>query len=131
MTDTLLQRLPQRPPFLLLDRVLLLEPGAWAAAVKRIEPADPFLAGDGSWPAALLIEVMAQTAGLAASPPGTGGAVIAGIDRCVCRGEVQTGDELLAVARVRRAFGAAVRVHTALRRGRRRWAAAEIVLRFG
>jgi 3-hydroxyacyl-[acyl-carrier-protein] dehydratase len=130
--DPLLLRLPHRPPFLLLDRVLAFEPGAWVAAVKEIDAADPFLDPAGEWPAVLLVEVMAQAAGLAASGSrDDGAAVVASIDRCRCRASVRAGDTLLAFARVRRIFGPTALVRVALRRGSRPWAAAEIALRFG
>lgn len=129
--DDVLQRLPHRPPFLLLDRVLLLESGRWAVAVKEIKAGDGFLDATGAWPAVLVVEAMAQAAGLAAAPAGNAvAAVVASIDRCVCR-SAGTGDELLVVARVVRTFGATAMVRSAVRVGTRRCAAAEIVLRFG
>lgn len=60
----LLALLPQRDPFFLLDGVLAYEPGATLTAVKRIDPADPVLAGhfpgDPIYPGVLLLEALAQ-----------------------------------------------------------------------
>jgi len=124
-----LERLPHRPPFLMLDRVLLLEPGAWAAAVKNVAYDDAHTAADGGWPSVLLAEMMAQTAGLAAGGGG-GNALVAKLDRFRCRGRVAAGDRLLASARVVRRLGASVIVRSSVRVNGRRCAAAEIVLRF-
>ena len=128
--DDLLRRLPHRPPFLLLDRVLLLEPGAWAVATKDVD--QTFTDATGEWPAVLLAEVMAQIAGLAAARrEADGAAVVARIDRFRTRGVTRQGDRLLIVARVLRSFGPTAMVRAAVRCERQRRAAAEIVLRFG
>jgi 3-hydroxyacyl-[acyl-carrier-protein] dehydratase len=123
----LLARLPHRPPFLLLDRVLACDAGSSAVAVKNLSAGDPWMQ-PGGWPAVLLAEVMAQTAGLAAG--GTGAAVVARLDRFRCHGRVLSGDRLIAAARVVRRFGATALVRALVRCNGRRCAAAEIVLRF-
>jgi beta-hydroxyacyl-ACP dehydratase FabZ len=69
--------IPHRSPFLWIDRVEELEPGIRCIAVKQIDPADPIFAGHFPakpiLPGVLLIEALAQTAGVmmgAAAPPG-------------------------------------------------------------
>jgi 3-hydroxyacyl-[acyl-carrier-protein] dehydratase len=69
--------IPHRPPFLWIDRVEELEPGVRCIAVKRVDPADPIFAGHFPakpiLPGVLLIEAVAQTAGVmmgATAPPG-------------------------------------------------------------
>ena len=126
----LLAGLPHRPPFLLLDRALLVEPGRWAVGLKSVSQADALTDGRGDLPAILLAEVMAQTAGLAATDRAGRVAVMAKLNRFRCRDAARCGTQILAVARVVRRFGASTIVHAALRCGGRRWAAAEIVLRF-
>jgi 3-hydroxyacyl-[acyl-carrier-protein] dehydratase len=60
--------IPHRPPFLWIDRVEELEPGVRCVAVKFVDPADPIFAGHFPakpiLPGVLLIEAVAQTAGV-------------------------------------------------------------------
>jgi 3-hydroxyacyl-[acyl-carrier-protein] dehydratase len=60
--------IPHRPPFLWIDRVEELEPGVRCVAVKFIDPAIPIFAGHFPakpiLPGVLLIEAVAQTAGV-------------------------------------------------------------------
>lgn len=64
--------IPHRPPFLWIDRVEELEPGVRCVAVKFIDPADPIFAGHfpakAILPGVLLIEAVAQTAGVMLGP---------------------------------------------------------------
>jgi 3-hydroxyacyl-[acyl-carrier-protein] dehydratase len=69
--------IPHRAPFLWIDQVEELEPGVRCVAVKFVDPADPIFAGHFPakpiLPGVLLIEAMAQTAGVmlgSAAPPG-------------------------------------------------------------
>jgi 3-hydroxyacyl-[acyl-carrier-protein] dehydratase len=126
-----LEHLPHRPPFLFLDRVVLLEPGRRAVASKAVSHDDPWVDGDGRWPGVLLAEVLAQVAGLAAAGEARETAVVVKIDRFRCRRTPVAGDVLVATARVVRRFGASALVRGSLRAGGRRCAAAEIALRFG
>ncbi|OGP55692.1 MAG: hypothetical protein A2Y65_02990 [Deltaproteobacteria bacterium RBG_13_52_11] len=61
--------LPHRYPFLLIDRVMELEPGRRAVAVKAISFDDFFLEGhfpqNPCMPEALIVEALAQTGGIA------------------------------------------------------------------
>ncbi len=60
--------LPHRFPFLMVDRVLEIDPGRRAVAVKRIT-ADGFYCGRrGTMAGLLLVESMAQVGALAAAP---------------------------------------------------------------
>ncbi len=123
-------RLPHAYPFLLLDRVLGVEPGRWAAAVKRLSRDDALLDDDGALPPILLAEAMAQAAGLAVSaPPGTV-ALLIQIDRFRSRGVVAGGTDLLVTARVLRRFGRNLKVRASVRAAGRRRAACELVLHF-
>lgn len=74
--DDITRLLPHRYPFLLLDRVLAVDPGNSAEAVKNISAADPVLVGHFPgrmiYPGVLLVECVAQ---LAAVIYGTAAAV--------------------------------------------------------
>ena len=61
--------LPHRYPFRMIDRVLVLEPGQRAVAVKAVSLDDFFLPGhfphDPCMPEDLIVEALAQTGGVA------------------------------------------------------------------
>ncbi len=62
--------LPHRDPFLLIDEVVELEPGARAVARKRVQPDEWYLAGHFPgrpiMPGVLIVEALAQAAGILA-----------------------------------------------------------------
>lgn len=60
--------LPHRFPFLTVDRVLEVEPGKRAVAVKNITDGGFFCDRRGAMPELLLVEAMAQVGALAAAP---------------------------------------------------------------
>lgn len=126
----MLQRLPHAYPFLLLDRVLMVDPEHWAAAIKHLTRDDALVDGDGVLPPALLAEAMAQTAGLAVTAPPRSAALLVQIDRFRCRGPVLSGTALMVIARVLRRFGRTVKVRASISAAGRRCAAGELVLHF-
>jgi UDP-3-O-[3-hydroxymyristoyl] N-acetylglucosamine deacetylase / 3-hydroxyacyl-[acyl-carrier-protein] dehydratase len=94
--------LPHRYPFLLIDRVLELEPPRRAVAVKNVSINEPFFSGH--WPGlpimpgVLILESVAQTAGIligaSIEKPQSKIAMIASIDRVKLRRPVVPGDQL-------------------------------------
>ena len=94
--------IPHRPPFLWIDRVEQLEPGVRCVAVKFVDPADPIFAGHFPakpiLPGVLLIEAVAQTAGVmlgSAAPQGAGEvALLAAVNRFKFFKPVTPGREL-------------------------------------
>jgi 3-hydroxyacyl-[acyl-carrier-protein] dehydratase len=95
--------IPHRAPFLWIDRVEELEPGVRCVAMKLVDPADPIFAGHFPakpiLPGVLLIEAVAQTAGVmlgSAGQPGTGGgvALLAAVNRFKFIKPVSPGQEL-------------------------------------
>jgi 3-hydroxyacyl-[acyl-carrier-protein] dehydratase len=66
--------LPHRPPFIFVDEVVELRPGESALCRKTFPPDEPFFRGhfpgDPLVPGVILVEALAQTAGLAAGQTG-------------------------------------------------------------
>ena len=93
--------LPHRYPFLLVDRVVELEPGKRAVAIKQVTANEPQFTGHFPgrpiMPGVLMVEALAQTAGVAVLTldeyRGKIG-LFAGIDECRFRRLVVPGDTL-------------------------------------
>lgn len=112
----ILEALPHRYPFLLVDRVVELEPGVRIAAVKNVTYNEPFF--QGHWPGrpimpgVLIIEAMAQAAGVLVGL-GAGKrceALLASLDGVKLRRPVVPGDQLRLEAGSIRSRGRAVEV---------------------
>ena len=95
--------IPHRPPFLWIDRVEELEPGVRCVAVKVVDPADPIFAGHFPakpiLPGVLLIEAVAQTAGVmlgsaGSQTSGAGVVLLAAVNRFKFLKPVTPGQEL-------------------------------------
>jgi len=107
--------LPHRYPFLLIDRVVELEPGKRAVAIKQVTANEPQFTGHFPgrpiMPGVLMVEALAQTAGVAVLTldeyRGKIG-LFAGIDECRFRRLVVPGDTLrleVTVEKLRGMFG--------------------------
>ncbi len=99
--DEIERILPHREPFLLIDEVLELEPGARVVARKTVREDEWYLAGHFPgrpvMPGVLIVEAMAQTGAVAVlSEPENRGrlALFAGIDDVRFKRIVEPGDEL-------------------------------------
>jgi 3-hydroxyacyl-[acyl-carrier-protein] dehydratase len=104
--------LPHRDPFLLIDEVLELEPGARVVARKTVRPDEWYL--DGHFPGrpimpgVLIVEAMAQTGAVAVlSEEANRGrlALFAGIDDVRFKRLVQPGDVLELTCELERVRG--------------------------
>jgi 3-hydroxyacyl-[acyl-carrier-protein] dehydratase len=107
--------LPHRYPFLLVDRVIELEPPNRAVGIKQVTVNEPFFQGHFPgypvMPGVLIVEAMAQVGGVAVlSAVEFAGklALFAGIDKVRFKRQVKPGDTLrieVELAQIRRGIG--------------------------
>jgi 3-hydroxyacyl-[acyl-carrier-protein] dehydratase len=104
--------LPHRYPFLMVDRVVELEPGVRAVAIKAVTANEPQFTGHFPdrpiMPGVLMVEALAQTAGIAVvTLPDYRGklGLFAGIDDCRFKRMVVPGDTLRLEANVEKLRG--------------------------
>lgn len=92
--------LPHRYPFLLVDKVIELEPSVKAVGIKNVTINEPFFQGhfpgNPVMPGVLIIEALAQVAGILAFKSGTQGKAVyfMSIDKVKFRKIVAPGDRL-------------------------------------
>jgi 3-hydroxyacyl-[acyl-carrier-protein] dehydratase len=134
----ILERLPHRYPFLLVDRVLECRPGQSIRALKNVTYNEPFFPGHFPtrpvMPGVMIIEALAQTAGILAFV--TAGIVpneatrfyFVGIDKARFRKPVEPGDQLLLSAQLERSFKGIWRFSTVALVGQDEVAHAEMML---
>jgi 3-hydroxyacyl-[acyl-carrier-protein] dehydratase len=108
----IMRLLPHRYPFLMIDRVVELEPGKRAVALKNVTANEPqftgHFPGQPIMPGVLMVEALAQTAGVAALTLDEYRgklALFAGIDECRFRRTVQPGETLRLEATVEKLRG--------------------------
>ena len=99
-----MELLPHRYPFLLIDRVVEIEQGKSLSAIKNVTINEPFFQGhfphQPIMPGVLILEAMAQATGLLAFTE-MGEAyksklyMLVGIDKSRFRGQVVPGDQLV------------------------------------
>lgn len=101
-TEQILEILPHRYPFLLVDRVVEYQPGQRAVGLKNVTFNEPFFQGHFPnrpiMPGVLIVEAMAQIGGIVLTKlPDVAGrlALFAGIDGVRFRRPVLPGDQLL------------------------------------
>ncbi|KAK9071028.1 hypothetical protein SSX86_009596 [Deinandra increscens subsp. villosa] len=110
--------LPHRFPFLLVDRVIELNPGVSAVGIKNVTINDNFFPGHFPerpiMPGVLMVEAMAQVGGLVMLQPEVGGSrdnfFFAGIDKVRFRKPVIAGDTLvmrMTLIKLQKRFGIA------------------------
>lgn len=112
-SNQIMEIIPHRPPFLLIDRVDELEPGVAAKAVKNVTVGEPFFQGhfpaEHVMPGVLIIEALAQTGAVAIlSLPENQGktAYFGGIKKARFKRKVVPGDTLVLETRIVKSKGA-------------------------
>lgn len=100
----ILQHLPHRYPFLLIDRVIDYKIGEYLVAIKNVSFNEPFFPGHFPvrpvMPGVLVVEAMAQATGVlsfktaAAQPDNKSLYYLAGIDNARFKNPVEPGDQL-------------------------------------
>ena len=97
----IMEILPHRPPFLLVDKITECEPGVKATGVKCVTMNEPFFTGhfpgQPIMPGVLILEALAQTGAVAAlSLPENKGklAIFGGVKNCRFKQQVVPGDVL-------------------------------------
>jgi len=110
--DEIMRYLPHRYPFLLVDRIVLLEDNKRIHGIKNVTMNEPFFAGHfpgyAVMPAVLVIEALAQLASIlawkiAGRTPGDGMIIFfAAIDNARFRRQVRPGDQLVLESEVQR-----------------------------
>lgn len=101
----ILEHLPHRYPFLLVDRVLECEPGKRLKALKNVSVNEPMFTGHFPerpiFPGVLIMEALAQATGILAfkttnsKPDGRSLYYFAGIDNCRFKQPVVPGDQMI------------------------------------
>lgn len=92
--------LPHRYPFLMVDRITELEPNAKAVGIKNVTVNEPFFQGhfpgNPIMPGVLIVEAMAQIAGVLAFGSGVQGNAVffMSIEKAKFRKPVVPGDQL-------------------------------------
>ena len=112
--DEILENLPHTFPFRMIDRVLEIEPGKKAIALKNVSEDDPFLQGhfldEPVMPGVLIVEALAQTGGLAfhsISEKREGDEEVpflAAIDQFRLKRKVSPGDQIILEAEISYVF---------------------------
>lgn len=112
--NAIVQLLPHRYPFLLVDRVLECTPGKSIRALKNVTYNEPFFPGHFPgrplMPGVMIIEALAQTAGILAFisagvvPNHETKFYFVGIDKARFRKPVEPGDQLILTVSLERAL---------------------------
>ena len=110
--DEILRSLPHAFPFRVIDRILAIEKGKRATALKNVSMDEPYFLGhfekEPVLPGVLILEAMAQTGGLAFESSFENGEegvpVLASIEEFRLKRRVIPGDRLIIEAEVLRIF---------------------------
>ena len=136
--QAILERLPHRYPFLLIDRVLECRPGESIRALKNVTYNEPYFPGHFPgrpvMPGVIIIEAMAQAAGILCFitanviPDAKTRFFFVGIDKARFRRPVVPGDQLILTAQLQRTLKGIWRYATEARVGAHEVAHAEMMV---
>jgi 3-hydroxyacyl-[acyl-carrier-protein] dehydratase len=136
--QAILERLPHRYPFLLVDRVLECRPGHSIRALKNVTYNEPYFPGHFPgrpvMPGVIIIEAMAQAAGILCFvtanviPDAKTRFFFVGIDKARFRRPVVPGDQLVLTAQLQRTLKGIWRFSTAASVGEHEVAHAEMMV---
>jgi 3-hydroxyacyl-[acyl-carrier-protein] dehydratase len=137
--DEILRNLPHAFPFRVIDRILAIEKGKRATALKNVSVDEPYFLGHFPkgpvLPGVLILEAMAQTGGLAfesSFEKGEEGVpVLASIEEFRLKKRVIPGDQLIIEAEVLRIFSNLAKVKVLARVGEETVAEGTLVLAKG
>lgn len=102
----IMKKLPHRYPFLLVDRIIAMEPNVSITGIKNVTINEPFFQGhfpgQPIMPGVLIIEAMAQVGGVLAFSTGTDAKSVffMSIEKAKFRKPVVPGDQLIMQLRV-------------------------------
>ncbi len=124
-TEQILRRLPHAYPFRMIDRILEIEPGRRAVALKNVSADEPYFPGhfpgEPILPGILILEALAQTGGLAfhsKDETEEGGIpVLARVEEFRLKRKATPGDQLILEAEVLRVFSNLAKVKALARVG--------------
>lgn len=122
--DEILKKIPHTFPFRMIDRILEIEPGKRAVALKNVSIDEPYLQGhfpgEPVMPWVLMVEALAQTGGLAfhsSEKEEEGVPILARVDEFRFKGKVIPGDQVLMEAEVLHVFSHLAKVKVLARVG--------------
>ena len=135
-TDDILRGLPHSFPFRMIDRILEIEKGKKAIALKNVSMDEPHFSGhfpnEPIMPGVLILEAMAQTGGLAFQSSfekeGEGIPVLARVEEFRLKRKVIPGDQLVIEAEVLHLFSNLAKVKVMARVGEESVAEGTLVL---
>jgi 3-hydroxyacyl-[acyl-carrier-protein] dehydratase len=139
--QAILERLPHRYPFLLVDRVLECRPGESIRALKNVTYNEPFFPGHFPgrpvMPGVMIIEALAQVAGILCFitadviPDENTRFYFVAIDKARFRRPVVPGDQVLLIAQLERSLKGISRFSTKALVGDQEVAHADMMIALG
>jgi 3-hydroxyacyl-[acyl-carrier-protein] dehydratase len=137
--DDILKNLPHTFPFRMIDRILEIEPGKRAVALKNVSIDEPYLQGHFPkgpvMPSILILEALAQTGGIAFhssfEKEEEGVPFLAAVDRFRLNKRVVPGDQIILEAEIQHIFSNLAKVKVRAKVGEETVAEGMLVLAKG